>query len=77
MFKEGILEPEKLEEMAKKYKITLQEARDIIKAIDMSSSAPFDTMERDALIFVGTAWKMKYISDVLMQEIMGPIPLPH
>lgn len=73
----GILKPEELTAAEKRHGLTLKEASDILKGIrDSTSTEPFDPMEREAILFIGAAWKSGIITEELATELFGA-KLPH
>ena len=72
-----ILDEENLRAAEKKYGITLKEAAEILHDLKGSqSTAPFDEVEREAILFVGAAMKMEFITKEYGEELFG-VTRPH
>ncbi len=74
-----ILKPKELAEAEKKHGITLEEASRIVKDLqDDNSTAPFDPMEREGILFLAACWKSGIITQDLFEELVGmKVPAPH
>jgi hypothetical protein len=71
-----VLKPEELVRVETEHGLTLLEASEIVRRMDQDSSGPFDPVEREAIVFLGAAWKSGIITQGYFDELIGR-KLPH
>jgi len=71
-----VLKPEELAQAEAQHGLTLLEASEIVRGMDQNSADPFDPMEREAIVFLGAAWKSGIITQDYFDELIGR-KLPH
>jgi hypothetical protein len=69
-----VLKPKELAEAEAEHGLTLLEASEIVRGMDQNSTDPFDPMEREAIVFLGAAWKSGIITAEYFDELIGRRP---